>query len=89
LLQLFPAGGYRLFHAAIENGMKDFFLALEVEVNGAVGNAGLAGDVGNLGVEITVVSETRIAARKIASRLSVTTGRSGLSERALLIAIFD
>ena len=45
----------RLFNAAIENRMEYVFFAFEVEIDSAVGNAGLARDVGNLGVEVTVV----------------------------------
>src|SRR6185312_8696923 len=56
-LELFAAGGDCFVHAAIENGMENFFFALEVEVDGAVGNARLTCDIGDLRVEVTVVSE--------------------------------
>ena len=57
LFELFAAGGDRFFHAAIENGMKDLLFALEVKIDCAIGYARLAGNISNLGVEITVVSK--------------------------------
>src|SRR5687767_9057721 len=51
---LLPVGD-RLFHVPIENGMQDFFFAFEVEVNGAVGDAGFACNVGDFRIEVTVV----------------------------------
>ena len=56
-LQPLSSVGNRFFHAAIEDGMKDVFFALEVEIDSAIGDAGLAGNIGDLGTEITVVGE--------------------------------
>jgi len=57
VLDLFPGSVERFLNAAIENRMKDVFLALEVKVDSAVGDAGFARDVGNFGIEVTVVCE--------------------------------
>ncbi len=53
----FLPGGDGFFHAAIEDRMKNLFLAFEVEIDGAVGHAGFAGDVGNFGIEVAVVGK--------------------------------
>ena len=37
--------------------MENLFFALEVKINGAVGDAGRARDIGDLRIEVTVVSE--------------------------------
>jgi len=47
----------RFFNAAIENRVQNVFFALEVKIDRAVGNAGFARDVSNLGIEVTVVSK--------------------------------
>ena len=44
-------------HAAIENGDEQVVLVLEIEVDGAGGDAGGAGDVGDLGVEEAALGE--------------------------------
>src|SRR5689334_2930587 len=45
----------RVVDAAVEYGVKDFFFAFEVEINGAVGDAGFTRDVGDFRIEVTVV----------------------------------
>jgi hypothetical protein len=37
--------------------VEDIFLAFEVEIDGAVGDSGFACDVGNFGIEVTIVRE--------------------------------
>ena len=37
--------------------MQDFLFAFEVKINRAVRNAGLARDIGNFGIEITIARE--------------------------------
>src|SRR5215217_3684752 len=56
-LDLFPRGVERFLNAAIKNRMKNIFLALEVKINGAVGDAGLASNISNFRIEVTVVRE--------------------------------
>ena len=56
-LDLFPRGVERFFNAAVEDRMQDVFLALEVQVDGAVGDPGFARDVGDFRIEVTVVGE--------------------------------
>jgi len=46
-----------LAHAALEDRDEQIVLALEVEIHGAGGDAGGAGDVGDLRVEIAAVGE--------------------------------
>src|SRR5205823_2016218 len=57
LRQLLAAGGDGLRRVAVEDGAQDFFLALEVEVDRAVGHSGGARDVGDLRVEVAVARE--------------------------------
>ena len=56
-LDAFPRGVECFFNTAIEDGMENVFLAFEVELDGAVGNACLAGYVRDLGIEVTVMRE--------------------------------
>ena len=53
----FPRGVECFCNVAIEDRMKNVFLALEVEIDRAVGYAGFARDVGDFGIEVAVVCE--------------------------------
>jgi hypothetical protein len=46
-----------LFHAAIEDRMQNLFLAFEIEIDRAVGDAGFTSDVRDFGIKVTVVGE--------------------------------
>src|SRR5678815_1670932 len=50
-----PAFGDAFLHAAIKDRMKYLLFALEVEIDSAVGNPGLAGNIGDLGTEVPVM----------------------------------
>ena len=52
------AFGDELRHRAVKDRMQDLVLALEIKIDGAVGDAGLGGDVRDLGVEITLCRQT-------------------------------
>ena len=54
LATILAARGDRISHVLIENRMQDFFFALEIEIDGAIGHVRRAGDVGNFGIEIAV-----------------------------------
>src|SRR5689334_6926647 len=56
-LDTFPRRVECFFNTAIENRMENVFLALEVEIDRAVRDAGFARDVGDFGIEVAVVGE--------------------------------
>src|SRR5215213_450384 len=56
-LDLFPRRVERFLDTAVEDRMENVFLALEVKIDGAIGDTSFARDVGDFRVEITVVGE--------------------------------
>ena len=57
LLQLFVRNPQEQREGMLERRHEDLLFALEVEVDRAVGDVGLARDIGDAGVEIAVLSE--------------------------------
>src|SRR4029078_5021089 len=56
-LDLFPRGVERFLDTAIEDRMENVFLALEIKVDGAIGDTGFASDIGDFRIEITIMCE--------------------------------
>ena len=54
---MFACDSQGLVNAAIEDGVENIFFAFEVEIDGAVGDAGLARDIGDFGIELAVMGE--------------------------------
>jgi hypothetical protein len=59
--------------------MEYVFLAFEVEIDGAIGNPGFASDVGDFGVEVTVVREDTDGGAQNRFAL-IASGRAGTIE---------
>ncbi len=57
IVQLFPCIRNCLIDGTVENRMKYFLFALEIEIDLAVSNASFASDVSYLGIEITVMGK--------------------------------
>jgi len=81
--ELLRPSAHRLFHAAIENRVQDFFLALEIEIDGAVSDAGLASNVRDFGIEVAVVRKDSDRGTQDRAAFVSTAGRADGNERAV------